>query len=88
MICHKKHDSTPDLLTHLLQRPQNLTDLEDLVHLTVAREQGSDRVQLRHDASHGPDVDGRTVGVGLEQNLWGTVPVVTTREDIYRALVI
>lgn len=46
------------MMVHLLQRSQDLADLEDLVHLAVAREQGSERVELRHDASHGPDVDG------------------------------
>lgn len=64
------------MLAHLLQRSQHLTDLEDLVHLAVAREQRSECVELRHDASHGPDVNGRAVGVGLEQNLWGSVPVI------------
>lgn len=48
----------PVVMFHLLQRSQHLTDLEDLVHLAVAREQRPERVKLRHDASHGPDVDG------------------------------
>jgi len=66
---------------HLLQRSQHLTDLEDLVYLAVAREQGSESVQLRHDAAHGPDVDGRAVRSGLEQNLWGSVPDVTPQRN-------
>lgn len=45
-------------MVHLLQRSQHLTDLEDLVHLAVAGEQRPECVELRHDASHGPDVDG------------------------------
>lgn len=43
---------------HLLQRSQHLADLEDLVHLAVAGEQGSEGVELGHDAAHSPDVDG------------------------------
>ena len=49
---------TPVVMVHLFQCSQHLTDLEDLIHLTVAREQGSQCVELRHDASHSPDVDG------------------------------
>lgn len=62
------------MMAHLGQRPQHLADPEDLVHLAVAGEQRSEGVELRHDAAHGPDVNGRAVGAGPEQNLWGSVP--------------
>lgn len=74
---------TPVMMVHLLQRSQHLTDLKDLIHFAVAREQRSKCVKLCHDASHSPDVDGRAVGVRLQQNLWGSVPVITARQDIY-----
>lgn len=69
----------PVVTAHLRQRPQHLADLEDLVHLAVAGKQGSEGVELCHDAAHGPDVDGRAVGAGLEQDLWRSVPGTTTR---------
>ena len=62
------------VLTNLLQRPQHLADLEDLVHLTGAGEQGSEGVELGHDAAHCPEVDGGAVGGGSQQYLRRAVP--------------
>lgn len=67
---------------HLSQCSQHLTDLEDLVHLTVAWEQRSEGVQLCHDAADCPDIYRRVVRLGLEQNLWGSVPDIRAQGNI------
>ena len=68
------------VLTNLLQRPQHLADLEDLVHLTVAGEQGSEGVEFRHDATHSPEVDGGAVGGGSQQDLRSAVPAQQSQD--------
>ena len=60
--------------TDLPKGPQHLADLEDLVHLAGAGEQGSECVELGHDAAHGPEVDGGAVVAGSQENLRGPVP--------------
>lgn len=70
------------VITNLLKRPQHLADLEDLVHLTGPGEQGSERVELCHDAAHRPHVDGRAVGAGSQQDLRGPVPAQQQQHNI------
>ena len=41
----------------LVRSAQHGADLEDLVDLGVAGEEGTECVELRHDATHRPDVD-------------------------------
>ena len=67
------------VLTNLLQHPQHLADLEDLVHLAGAGEQGPEGIELSHDAAHGPQVDGGAVGGGPQQDLRGAVPAQQTQ---------
>ena len=45
----------------LVRRAENGTNFEDLVDLRVSGKQGSEGVQLGHDAADGPDVDRRRV---------------------------
>jgi len=37
-------------------------------------EQGPSRNELRHDAAHGPQVDGLGVVLGPQQQLWRAIP--------------
>lgn len=64
----------PSTSPHLLDRSQDLADLEDLVHLTVAREKRSESVQLGHNASNSPQVNGGAVSRRSEQHLRSSVP--------------
>ena len=59
---------------YLLGGSQDLADFEDGVYFTGSWEQGSEGVQLSHDAAHGPLVYRGAVGRGPEQHLWGSVP--------------
>lgn len=61
-------------MSYLLHRAKDLADLEDLVHLTVAREQGPEGVELGHDAAYGPEVYGGAVHGGPEEDLRSAVP--------------
>jgi len=53
---------------------EHAEDLEDLVDLAVAREQGLARRHLREDAPHAPHVDARAVLPAAEQDLRRPVP--------------
>lgn len=64
----------PSISSHLLNCPQDLADLEDLVHLAVAGEQRSESVQLGHNASDSPQVNGGAVSGRSEQHLRRSVP--------------
>lgn len=64
----------PHPFSHLLNCSQDLADLEDLVHLAVAGEQRSECVQLGHNASDGPQVNGGAVSGRSEQHLRSSVP--------------
>lgn len=64
----------PSTSPHLLDCSQDLADLEDLVHLTVAREKRSESVQLCHNASNSPQVNGGAVSGRSEQHLRSSVP--------------
>lgn len=59
---------------YLLWSSQNLADLENSVHLTGARKQRSERVELSHDTAYGPLVYRRAVTCGLEKHFWSSVP--------------
>ena len=53
----------------LVRGAEHRADLEDLVYLGVAGEEGPEGVELRHDAAHGPDVDGGGVEGAGEKSL-------------------
>ncbi len=57
------------------RRAQDCADLEELVDLAAAGEQGPQRVALGGDAADRPDVYRRVVACGAEENLWRAVPV-------------
>jgi len=59
---------------HLIGRPQNRAYFEYLVDLAGSGEQRPERVQLRHDAADSPQVDGRVVVDGVQQDLGRPVP--------------
>lgn len=65
----------------LVRRAHDLEDLEELVDLRVAREQRAVVDHLDEDAADGPDVDGRRVRLGAEQDLGRAVP---ERDDLVR----
>jgi hypothetical protein len=58
----------------LLRCPDHRADLEDLVDLALAREQGPEGVKLCHYTPHRPYVDGTVVGRRVEQHLGSSVP--------------
>ena len=60
--------------THLSGRAEHGADLEDLVDLAGAGEQRAQRVQLRHDGAHRPDVDRRVVIGRAQQHFRRAVP--------------
>lgn len=64
----------PSTSSHLLDCSQDLADLEDLIHLAVAREKRPESVQLGHNASDSPQVNGGTVSRRSEQHLRSSVP--------------
>ncbi|KAL7547619.1 hypothetical protein ACHAWF_010900 [Thalassiosira exigua] len=55
-------------------RAPSLEDLDELVDVGSAREEGQARRHLGEDAPHAPDVDGRGVAGGAEEELGGAVP--------------
>ena len=59
-------------------RAKDGTDLEKLIDLTAAREEGAQCVEFCHDAAQCPDVNGRAVAGGAQQHLRGTVPATPT----------
>ena len=54
--------------------PHDAADLVDLINLGGAGEERSPGVELGHDASHGPQINGAGVGGGAEQDLGCSVP--------------
>jgi len=66
--------SPRDGVSHLLWRSQHGADLEELVHLAAAREEGTKGVELGHDAAHCPEVDGAAVVGGVQEYLRCPVP--------------
>lgn len=57
-----------------IRRAPALEDLDQLIDVGPAREQGQARRHLGEDAPHGPDVDSRRVALGAEQQLRRAVP--------------
>lgn len=59
---------------------EHLDDFHQLVDARLAGEEGLSQEQFGHDAAHTPDVDGRCVVRGAEDELRGAV-VPTAREQ-------
>lgn len=60
---------------------QDCTRLVDLICFIVAWEQGSHKIELRHNCSKGKDVDRTVIVSASKKNLWCSVPA---RADIVR----
>ena len=48
--------------TNLFHSAQDLADLKNFIHFTVAGKERPQSVEFGHDAAHCPQVDGRVVG--------------------------
>lgn len=67
----KGGDTRPDLL---VRRSKRAEDAEELVNLTISREECVFRQHLGEDATQAPNVDGGRVVARSKQNLGGSVP--------------